>query len=108
MNKVDKVFSANKDATKQNISALKKELDELLKKDNQVSKDGRAKGLSMLDEHLAAAARKMVLEKEIRVDGRGLDQIRPLASEVGLLPRVHGSGLFDRGETQVLSVVTLG
>ncbi len=42
-----------------------------------------------------------------RVDGRGLDQIRPLASEVGLLPRTHGSGLFTRGQTQVLTVATL-
>ena len=43
-----------------------------------------------------------------RVDGRGIDEIRPLAAEVGLLPRVHGSGLFTRGLTQVLTVATLG
>ncbi|HEZ7987824.1 MAG TPA: polyribonucleotide nucleotidyltransferase [Ruminococcus sp.] len=43
-----------------------------------------------------------------RVDGRGIDEIRPLAAEVGLLPRVHGSGLFTRGQTQVLTVATLG
>ena len=43
-----------------------------------------------------------------RVDGRQMDEIRPLASEVGVLPRVHGSGLFTRGQTQVLSVATLG
>ncbi|HIT33701.1 MAG TPA: polyribonucleotide nucleotidyltransferase [Candidatus Faecousia intestinigallinarum] len=42
-----------------------------------------------------------------RVDGRGMDEIRPLAAEVGLLPRVHGSGLFTRGQTQVLSICTL-
>ena len=42
-----------------------------------------------------------------RVDGRGMDEIRPLAAEVGVLPRVHGSGLFTRGQTQVLSVCTL-
>lgn len=40
--------------------------------------------------------------------GRGLDQIRPLAAEVGLLPRVHGSGMFTRGQTQVLTAATLG
>jgi len=49
-----------------------------------------------------------ILEKDLRVDGRKLDQIRPLKSEVGLIPRAHGSGLFSRGETQVLSIVTLG
>lgn len=43
-----------------------------------------------------------------RVDGRGMDDIRPLAAEVGVLPRVHGSGLFTRGQTQVLTVATLG
>ncbi len=42
-----------------------------------------------------------------RVDGRGMDEIRPLGAEVGLLPRVHGSGLFTRGQTQVLSICTL-
>ena len=43
-----------------------------------------------------------------RVDGRGMDEIRPLAAEVGILPRVHGSGMFTRGQTQVLTVATLG
>ena len=43
-----------------------------------------------------------------RVDGRGIDEIRPLAAEVGMLPRVHGSGLFTRGQTQVLTIATLG
>ncbi len=43
-----------------------------------------------------------------RVDGRKLDEVRPLAAEVGILPRVHGSGLFTRGQTQVLTTVTLG
>ena len=43
-----------------------------------------------------------------RVDGRGIDEIRPLAAEVGVLPRVHGSGLFTRGQTQVLTIATLG
>ena len=45
---------------------------------------------------------------EKRVDGRKMDQMRPLASEVGILPRVHGSGLFTRGQTQVLTITTLG
>ena len=45
------------------------------------------------------AARKLVFEKGIRVDGRKVDELRPLACEVGLLPRTHGSGLFQRGET---------
>jgi len=52
--------------------------------------------------------RKAVIEKEIRPDGRKLDEIRPIDIEVGLLPRTHGTGLFTRGQTQVMSIVTLG
>ena len=52
--------------------------------------------------------RRWLLVDKKRVDGRRMDQIRPLSSEVAVLPRTHGSGLFTRGQTQVLSVVTLG
>lgn len=52
--------------------------------------------------------RRWLLDEQKRVDGRGMDQIRPLAAEVGILPRVHGSGMFTRGQTQVLTVATLG
>src|SRR3989338_1244665 len=52
--------------------------------------------------------KREVLEKSKRVDGRAMDEIRPLNIEVGVLPRTHGSALFQRGDTQVLSVVTLG
>ena len=52
--------------------------------------------------------RKGVLEKGKRMDGRAMDQLRPLVADVGILPRVHGSALFSRGETQAMAVVTLG
>ena len=52
--------------------------------------------------------RDWLLNEKKRVDGREMDQMRPLSCEVGLIPRVHGSGLFTRGQTQVLSVATLG
>ncbi len=52
--------------------------------------------------------RRWLLVDKKRVDGRRMDEIRPLAAEVGLIPRVHGSGLFTRGQTQVLTVATLG
>ncbi|MBR2152955.1 MAG: polyribonucleotide nucleotidyltransferase [Clostridia bacterium] len=52
--------------------------------------------------------RRWLLDDGKRVDGRGIDEIRPLAAEVGLLPRVHGTGLFTRGQTQVLTTATLG
>lgn len=52
--------------------------------------------------------RRLILDEGIRIDGRRLDEIRPVWCEVGVLPRTHGSGLFTRGETQVLTVATLG
>lgn len=52
--------------------------------------------------------RRWLLDDGKRVDGRGIDEIRPLAAEVGILPRTHGSALFTRGQTQVLTTVTLG
>ena len=52
--------------------------------------------------------RRMILEEHKRPDGRALDEVRPLYGEVGLIPRVHGSGLFSRGQTQVLTICTLG
>ena len=64
-----------------------------------------------LDECMYKLQKKIVREwlfEGKRVDGRGMDEIRPLAAEAGVLPRVHGSGLFTRGQTQVLSVATLG
>ncbi|MCH5323878.1 MAG: polyribonucleotide nucleotidyltransferase [Eubacterium sp.] len=52
--------------------------------------------------------RRWLLDEQKRVDGRGMDEMRPLAAEVGMLPRVHGSGIFTRGQTQVMTVTTLG
>ena len=52
--------------------------------------------------------RKGVLEEKRRMDGRAMDQIRPLSADVGILPRVHGSALFSRGETQAMAITTLG
>ncbi len=66
----------------------------------------------MMDELIYKIQKKIVrrwlLVDKKRVDGRRMDEIRPLGSEVGILPRVHGSGLFTRGQTQVLTAATLG
>lgn len=62
----------------------------------------------ILDTLVKEEVRRMIVVEEVRVDGRALDEIRPISCEVGILPRTHGSGLFTRGQTQVLSVVTLG
>ena len=67
--------------------------------------------IPMIDECIYKLQKTIVREwlyQGKRVDGRKIDEIRPLAAEVGLLPRVHGSGLFTRGQTQVLTIATLG
>ncbi|HOJ92692.1 MAG TPA: polyribonucleotide nucleotidyltransferase [Dictyoglomaceae bacterium] len=62
----------------------------------------------IIDEEAKSILKKVILEEKQRVDGRKLNELRPISCEVGVLPRVHGSAIFQRGETQVLSVVTLG
>ncbi len=52
--------------------------------------------------------REMIFNEHKRPDGRKIDEIRPLSCEVGVLPRVHGSAIFTRGQTQAMSIVTLG
>ena len=61
-----------------------------------------------IDDIMKKEVRRMISIDKIRPDGRDLTEIRPLSAEAGVLPRVHGSGLFQRGQTQVLSIVTLG
>jgi polyribonucleotide nucleotidyltransferase len=61
-----------------------------------------------LDAVLKDTVRNRILHDKVRADGRALDELRPITCDVGILPRTHGTGLFQRGETQVLGVVTLG
>ncbi|MFH7818692.1 polyribonucleotide nucleotidyltransferase [Neobacillus thermocopriae] len=62
----------------------------------------------ILDKIVKAEVRRLITVEKIRPDGRKIDEIRPLSSQVGILPRTHGSGLFTRGQTQALSICTLG
>ncbi|ABR47218.1 Polyribonucleotide nucleotidyltransferase [Alkaliphilus metalliredigens QYMF] len=71
--------------------------------------EGRSKEVNtILSKQIKVETRKMITSEGIRPDNRKLDEIRPISSEVGILPRTHGTGLFTRGETQVLTVTTLG
>lgn len=107
--KLPDVFSTtDKEKRQERMDALTHELDEHLKADNDVSKEQRAKGLGMVEDEFAAYTKHLALTEGKRVDGRAVDEIRSLSAEVALLPRTHGSALFSRGETQALSVVTLG
>lgn len=73
----------------------------------QMSKENRKKAMGIVDEFVDSEITKMILEDGRRADGRALDEIRDLGAMVAMIPRTHGSGLFQRGSTQVLSTVTL-
>lgn len=88
-------------------AALAHALDEHMK-EQQIGKDKRKWALDAMGKWVEEVVSQIVLDEGKRCDGRALDEIRPLSAEVALLPRVHGSGLFSRGETQILSTVTLG
>ena len=89
------------------LAKLKEELAAHLKAGG-TDKDKAKWGLNEFDGIVEEAVVKAILDSNQRVDGRSLTDIRTLTSEVAVLPRVHGSGLFSRGETQILSIVTLG
>lgn len=89
------------------LVALSKALDAYLMTE-QIGKEKRKIALLDVKSFVEAEVTRAIIEEGKRVDGRSAEAIRPLSAEVSLLPRTHGSGLFSRGETQVLSVVTLG
>lgn len=64
--------------------------------------------IDAIEDQLKKAARKSILGRKLHLDGRQVKEIRSISNEVGLLPRTHGSGLFSRGQTQVLTITTLG
>jgi len=104
--------SEDKQQREQNVEAVRTEtlqyFQELYKEDKEDFEE-RAKIIEMvLDNIEKELVRRMILKERTRVDGRALDEIRPISCAVGILPRVHGSGLFRRGQTQVLTVCTLG
>ena len=88
--------------------ALDEILSSIVKRMNTEEKDISREIASVFHDIEKKLVRNMVLNENIRVDGRSLDRIRDINSEVGILPRAHGSALFVRGETQCLAVVTLG
>jgi polyribonucleotide nucleotidyltransferase len=79
-----------------------------LPEDSELRTISESKIEALLEEHEAKLMRAQVLDTGTRADGRKCDEIRPITVEAGLLPRAHGSGLFTRGTTQVLSIATLG
>ncbi|MCD6442014.1 polyribonucleotide nucleotidyltransferase [bacterium] len=104
------LFSELLKSRKDRIGAAEKireKLEEILLEKN-IGKEKRAKAIEYANELIYHQVSLGILDKDKRVDGRKLNEIRPISCSAGVLPRVHGSALFSRGETQVLSVVTLG
>jgi polyribonucleotide nucleotidyltransferase len=91
-------------------AAIKVVKDEVIAKfeEKEADEDQLKQVKQVLDKLVKGEVRRLITEEKVRPDGRGLDEIRPLASQVGLMPRTHGSGLFTRGQTQALSICTLG
>ena len=98
---------ASKMERREKLDDAKEKLMEYLEGEN-IGKDRRKKALPMFSEFMYSEVTRAIIEEDKRVDGRKLTDIRQLTSEIGILPRTHGTGLFSRGETQVLSIVTLG
>ncbi len=97
------VFTDVKQVREENIKAIKEKLEEAFAE----NEDYLAKLDEALYQYQKKTVRKMILKDHKRPDGRAITEIRPLAAEIDLLPRVHGSGMFTRGQTQILTVATL-
>ncbi len=109
------IYVADNSQRRLNSAALEKEIVANVESDLADLANSELEGVNIakdarmsIDSVLKKYQQKQILEKERRVDGRKLDETRLITAEVGVLPRTHGSALFSRGETQVLTVVTLG
>ncbi len=97
------VFTDDKQTREENIRRITEKLEEAFaEKEEWLSVLGEA-----VYQYQKKTVRKMILKDHKRPDGRAITEIRPLAAEIDLLPRVHGSGMFTRGQTQILNVCTL-
>lgn len=99
----------DKKEREENIDAVRDEIIEIFEDEEDPENEALlAEVNAILNDLVKEEVRRQIADEKVRPDGRKPDEIRPLESEVGLLPRAHGSGLFTRGQTQALSVLTLG
>lgn len=109
----EKTSNSLEDAFKQqnkieeSIEKIKEEAHIYIVENYEEESDIKA-ALFVLDETIKEKVRRSILEKEIRIDGRKIDELRKISCTVGVLPRTHGSALFERGQTKALSIITLG
>lgn len=98
------VFTDVKQVREENIRQIKEKLEERYAEEHE-------DWLPLIDDAVykfqKKTVRKMILKDHKRPDGRAIDQIRPLSAEIDILPRVHGSGMFKRGQTQIMTITTL-
>ncbi len=100
----DAIITKEKKERERRLSLIKKSLKEKFQEDEEFIKYLN----DAFEEIVKDEVRKLITTQKKRVDGRGLDEIRPISCEVGVLPRTHGSALFTRGQTQALVITTLG
>lgn len=107
---VDAVKSVEKQQREESLSQLKDELQAAyIAQFGEEAYDEHKKAISeVFDQVLKEQVRSMITDQGVRPDGRRHDEIRPISSSVGFLPRVHGSAIFQRGQTQVATICTLG
>ncbi|WKA57349.1 polyribonucleotide nucleotidyltransferase [Planococcus shenhongbingii] len=99
------VQTAEKQARNEAIDAVK---DRVMQSYEEADEDVKKQVSQILDKMVKDEVRRLITDEKIRPDGRTPSEIRPLSSEVGILNRTHGSGLFTRGQTQAMSICTLG
>lgn len=108
--KMQEIFASPR-ASKSERQALIGELEDFVEarlKELDFGKEKRKVGVDHVFEAVEKAIAAEIIKTGRRIDGRGIDEVRPLKVEVGVMPRTHGSSLFSRGETQVLTTITLG
>lgn len=108
MNLYAKIQENDKQTREENITAVKQDIIASFDEDAEDYDTLVADASTVFDELVKAEVRRLITDDKVRPDGREPAEIRPLNSQVGLLPRTHGSALFTRGQTQALSVATLG
>lgn len=106
-NKLKKILSEASSDQNEQLDKLKRELSNFVKEKYEDPKEKRFI-LEFFDEEIGKIMHESVLQDERRIDGRNLEEIRNIDGEVGLIPRSHGCGLFIRGKTKALSILTLG
>ncbi len=104
------VQATNKEVRDENIEKISEDITNYIieKYGEEVAEERKQEIAEIIHDLEKECVRQMILVEHKRPDGRRIDELRPLSCEVGLLPRVHGSALFTRGQTQVMSIATLG